>query len=81
MTLSQQFGVARRGSCWCCGGLGAVADDWDVIEPCIICDGTGTPLSRQRGTLTQADWDEAAAALSRAIDECLREIEGEGQER
>ena len=61
-TFAEQFGLARRGTCWCCGGIGLCTDDWDVVQRCMFCDGTGVEAGGDGEP-------EAAAALRQALGE------------
>ena len=92
MTMAEQFGLVRGGTCWCCAGLGVVVDDWDVVQQCLFCDGTGDEpggdaaddgswpspnyLAQFRATPTEAEMDEDTAALRRALDEIEGTDEG-----
>ena len=67
MTMAEQFGLARSGTCWCCGGLGLCAADRDVVEPCAFCR-RPADLAPTRGPLAEANLDAVDAALRQAID-------------
>ncbi len=66
--MAEQCGLVRSGGCWCRGGLGLCTDDCDVVEPCALCR-RPAGLAGFPGPSAEADLDEAAAALRRAIDE------------